>query len=59
VLVPTHAVGHEKQAERGVGIVGVFIPRAAQADVGSVSEFDHEVPGVAVRGEHDGLGMNA
>ena len=41
VLMPAHAVGDEPQAEIGVGVVGVFVMFAAQADVGAVSELDH------------------
>src|SRR5581483_258256 len=41
MLMPAHAIGDQKQAKRRIGIVGVFIARAAQTDMGSVSEFDH------------------
>ncbi len=41
VLVPAHAVGHEPEAEVRVGVVGVLVMFAAQADVGAVSELDH------------------
>ncbi len=47
MLMTTHAVGHQKQPKRGVGVVGIFISRAAQANVRSVSKFDHELSGVA------------
>ena len=41
VFVPAHAVRHQPEAEFGVGVVGVLVVLAAQADVGAVSEFDH------------------
>ena len=41
VLVPAHAVGDQPQAEVRIGVVGVFVMLAAQADVGAVSELDH------------------
>ncbi len=41
MLVSAHAIGDQEQAKGCVGVIGVFIARAAQTDVRAVSEFDH------------------
>src|SRR5690606_10063565 len=41
VFVTPHAVRHQPQACRAVGLVGVLVVVAAQADVGAVSKFNH------------------
>src|SRR5207253_644089 len=49
MLMPAHAIGDQPQAELRIGIVGVFVVLAAQANVRAVSEFNHAAAVVAKR----------
>lgn len=49
MMVATHPIGDKKQPEGRVSVVGIFVARPTQADVRSVSVFDH---GCSMRASH-------